>query len=192
VAGGAELAEFVAVGVSLGALGAGAQVRAQLITLTGRLGGHLLGVGADASGFGLGGAGGGLGAGSLLLGLPGLLPLRVSGTDTLVGLGAGLDDGGIALGSGGGHPLISVGAGLPHRFVPLLLGSRGALAGGLAGLGGDQVLAHFLGGGIGLGAELLSDGGALLGGCRAGFGGGSSLLSGGADRLHLGLGAVGR
>lgn len=40
MAGGAELAEFVAVGVGLafGVFGAGAQVRAQLITLTGRLG----------------------------------------------------------------------------------------------------------------------------------------------------------
>ena len=64
----------------------------------------------------------------------------------------------VALGSGGGHPLVSLGAGLPHRFAPLLHGG-GALPGGL---GAGQVLAHFPGGGIGLGAELVSRCRALL------------------------------
>jgi hypothetical protein len=70
--GGAEPVQFVAVGISLllGALGAGAQVRAQLIAFAGSLGAHLvqhlLCVGADPSGFSLGGASGGLGAGGFL------------------------------------------------------------------------------------------------------------------------------
>ncbi len=65
MAGGAELAEFVAVGVGLllGAFGAGAQVGAQFLAFAGRLGAYLvqrlLRVGADPSGFVLGGAAGG-------------------------------------------------------------------------------------------------------------------------------------
>jgi hypothetical protein len=66
---------------------------------------------------------------------------------------------------------------------------RRTLAGGLGeGLGGGQVLAHLLGGGISFGAELVSGGGTLFRGCGAGFGGGGALLGGGADRLDLGLG----
>src|SRR5260370_23285708 len=70
-AGGAEPVQFAAVGISLllGALGAGAQVRAQLIAFAGSLGAHLvqhlLCVGAGPSAFSLGGAGRGLGAGGL-------------------------------------------------------------------------------------------------------------------------------
>ncbi len=206
MAGGAELAEFVAVGVGLpfGAFGAGAQVGAQFLTLAGRvgaqLGGHLLGVGADPFGFVPGGAGCGFGAGGLLLGLPGggfgvgcrlpgLLPFRVGGADTLPGLRPGRGYGSVPLGPCGGHPLIGLGAGLPHRFVPLLLGGGGAVLGGLGeGLGGGQVLAHFLGGGIGLGAELVRGGGLLLGGCGAGLGGCGALAGGGADGLDFGFG----
>ncbi len=138
MAGDAEPVQFVAVGISLtfGALGAGAQVGAQLLAFAGRLGPHLIqhlaGVGADPLGLGLGSAGGGLRTCGLLPGVPGsvlgggcrlagLLPLRVGGADTLLGVSAGLGDGGIPLGSGGGHPLVSLGVGLPNRFVPLVL-----------------------------------------------------------------------
>ena len=116
--------------------------------------------------------------------LAGLIPLRVGGADTLLGVSAGLGGGGIPLGPGGGHPLISLGASLPHRFVPLVLRGGGTPPGGLGeGLRVGQVLAHLLGGAISLGAELLSGRGALLGGCGAGFGGGGALLGGGADRF---------
>src|SRR5581483_383636 len=205
-AGGAELGEFVAVGVGLvfGAFGAGAQVGAQFLAFAGRVGAylaeHLLGVDADPSGFGLGGAGGGLGAGGLLLGLAGsglgggcrlagLVTMGLGGADSLLGLGAGLGDGGVPFGCGGCDALISVGAGLPHRVVSLLLGGGGAVLGGLGqGLGGGQVLAHVLGGGIGLGAELVSGSGALLGSGGAGFGGGGALVCGGADGFDFGFG----
>ena len=98
MAGGAEPVEFVAVGVSLalGALGAGAQVGAQLIAFAGGVGAGLIqhpaGVGADPLGFCLGGAGGGLRACGLLPGVPGgvlgggcrlagLIPLRLGGAE---------------------------------------------------------------------------------------------------------------
>jgi len=52
--------------------------------------------------------GGGHGGGCRLVGL---VPLRVGGADTLLGFSAGRGDGGIPPGSGGGHPLVSFGAG---------------------------------------------------------------------------------
>ena len=67
-----------------------------------------------------GGPGGGLSGRGLLLGLPdagpgcrlaGLIPLRLGGTDTLPGLSAGLDDGGVSLGFGRGDSLVSIAAG---------------------------------------------------------------------------------
>jgi hypothetical protein len=112
-AGGAELGEFVAVGVGLplGPLGAGAQVRTQFLAFAGGVGAglaeHPAGVGAYPLGFGLGGV-----------------------------------RGGAAVGFGG----------------------LGSLLGGCrAVLGGGQLLAHLLGGGISLGAELIGLGGGGVG-----------------------------
>ena len=71
---GAELGEFVAVGVCLlfGAFGAGAQVGAQFVAVAGSVGAEvgqpLVRVGSDPAGLGLGGVGGCLGAGGFVLG----------------------------------------------------------------------------------------------------------------------------
>jgi hypothetical protein len=76
---GAELGEFVAVGVGLlfGALGPGPQVGAQLVTVADSVGAHagqhVLRISADPAGLGPCGLGGGQGAGGFLLRGPGSL-----------------------------------------------------------------------------------------------------------------------
>jgi hypothetical protein len=91
-----------------------------------------------------------------------------------------------------GDLLVGVGAGLGHGGVAVGLGGLGALLGRVrAVLGGGQFLVHLLGGGVGLGAELVRLGGAALGVCRLGLGGHGALLGGGTHRLHLRLAAVG-
>ena len=78
---------------------------------------------------------------------------------------------------------------LPDRGVAVGLGDR---AGGL-GLHGGELGCYFLGGGIGLAAELAFRGGALLGGNPAHLGGHVALVGGGPYRFqfHLGGGGVG-
>ena len=77
MAAGAELGEFVAVGVGLafGALGSDPQVGAQLVTVAGGVGAeasqHLLRISADPAGLPPGGFGGYLRAGDVLLRPPG-------------------------------------------------------------------------------------------------------------------------
>jgi hypothetical protein len=66
----------------------------------------------------------------------------------------------------------------------------GAGRSGPACRAGGQFLAHLLGV-VGFSAELVSLGGAALGGCRTGLGGGGALLGGGTDRFHLSLGGGG-
>jgi hypothetical protein len=141
---GAEPVQFAAVGISL-LLGAGSQVRSRLIAFAGSLGAHLvqrlLCIGADPSDFSLGGTGSGLGAGGLLL--------RLLGGG--VGGGCWLTDP-VTVGLGGLGTLPGLGAGPRYRGIAFLL-SGGTLPGCAdEGLDSGQVLAHFLGGGIGLGA----------------------------------------
>jgi hypothetical protein len=204
--GGAELGEFVAVGVGLGlgALGAGAQVGAQLLTLAGGvsvgLTEHPAGVGTDPLGLGLGGVRGGLSTRDLLprlpgggLGvrcrLPGLGAVGLGGLGAGVGFGAGLSDGGVPFGLGFGDPRLRVRSGLGHGGVAVGFGGLGTLLGGAgAVLGGGQFLADLLDGGIRIGPELVGFGGTALGLRRLGLGGRGALLGGGTDRLHLGLG----
>jgi hypothetical protein len=83
--GGAELGEFVALGVGLpfgpfGPLGAGAQVGAQFLWLAGRIGArlaqHPAGVGANPLGLGLGRLRGGLGKRDVLTASTGPVAVR--------------------------------------------------------------------------------------------------------------------
>ncbi len=84
------------------------------------------------------------------------------------GVVAGLLDRGVPLGLGGGDPGLGVAADLVGFGCVLACCLREGLL-GLGGpcLGGREVLAHFLGGLVGLRAELPGLAGAPFGGCRA-------------------------
>ena len=143
---------------------------------------------------------GGLGTGGFLPGLPGSVPgigrcppglvtAGLGGADAGIGVGAGLGDGRVPFGFGGSDPRVGVGAGLGHGGVAVGFGGLGALPGfGCAGQGGGEFLVHLLGGGVGLGTELVGFGGAAVGVGGAGLGRRRAGLGGGAGGLDLGLG----
>jgi hypothetical protein len=197
----------VGVGVAFGTFGAGAQVGAEFFAFPSRLSAELrervLGVGADPLGFSASGSLGCLGAGGVLLSVPGLLvglvgalpggiPLRFGSSDPLVSFGAGLLDRRIPVGFSRRDPVGSFLAGLLDASVTVGFSGR---AGGLglvcAGLGGGELGGHLFGGGVSLGAELVSLSRALLGGCGPRLGGHGPLLGGGADGFQLDFGGGG-